>query len=389
MEVTEINDDSNLSNEDEIGVKDVFKFNRRSISPSTDSKIYNPLTGQDDDEDNEEDFNNYKPSNTDEMLMQGLTKVKLNPLESPDMRKQQSNNKGYQQQQQHQNEEEIETNHFAEKMMNSSISSVDKSSLFADDTNRVDDSMSPESQGIQNDIFPSTKDNHINDGDYNNMNMNNLTINTNRNSISNYSDYPPTPTINSHQQRYQNSTNKHHNTSSISGTANDIANSINSLSNKIEEIKYDSGTGPCRRCHNEITGKQKSIWSKDFQLSGQWHRKCFLCYTCNTPFRRGESCYVFEDKPYCETHFHELNGTICKICDKGVEGECLENEIGEIFHSSCLTCHYCNNVIKSDYFVYSNHILCENDAIKQSKLLKENGGIDDKVSRRRTKFLYL
>ncbi|OWB82982.1 hypothetical protein B5S33_g1611 [[Candida] boidinii] len=390
MEVTEINDDSNLLNENESEIKDVFKFNKTPISPITDSSMYNPLA-------DEEDFNSYNPSNTDEMLMQGLTKVKLNPLESPDMRKQTSN-KGYQQQNETTAaEEEIGASHepydngFAEKMINSSISSVDKSSLFADDINRVDDSMSPESQVITNDEFATAKNNHIQDDSFNNSkNKNNLSINTNRNSTSNYSDYLPTPTINSHSQLYQNSTKTHHDATSTPGTViNDVASSINSLPTKNEEVKYDSGTGPCRRCHNEITGKQKSIWSKDFQLSGQWHRKCFLCYTCNTPFRRGESCYVFEDKPYCETHFHELNGTICKICGKGVEGECLENEIGEIFHSSCLTCHYCNNVIKSDYFVYSNHILCENDAIKQSKLLKENGGVDDKVSRRRTKFLYL
>ncbi|VEU19993.1 DEKNAAC100606 [Brettanomyces naardenensis] len=158
-----------------------------------------------------------------------------------------------------------------------------------------------------------------------------------------------------------------------------------------EEVKYPPGKGPCRKCHKPILPGQKSIWSKDNQLSGQWHRRCFSCYACSTKFSKGQSCYVYNDRPYCETHFHELNGSLCRICGKGVEGECLQNEVNEVFHMDCLKCSYCGVPIRTDYFIYNGQVMCENDAKEQMMLMREgnNGAESDKVVKRRTRMMYV
>lgn len=158
-----------------------------------------------------------------------------------------------------------------------------------------------------------------------------------------------------------------------------------------QEVKYPPGHGPCRKCHKPILPGQKSIWSKDSQLSGQWHRKCFSCYACDQKFTKGQSCYVYNDRPYCETHFHELNGSLCKICGKGVEGECLQNEVNEVFHTECLKCCMCGVPIRSEYFIYCGKVLCEKDAEEQVRLIQDgtSQSNSDMVIKRRTRMLYV
>lgn len=157
------------------------------------------------------------------------------------------------------------------------------------------------------------------------------------------------------------------------------------------EARYASGEGPCRRCGLEITGK--SIWLKDGQMSGRWHRACFLCYRCNTVFAKGTNCYVIADKPYCHYDFHYLNHSLCKTCNGGIEGQCLENNNGERFHADCLKCLKCGVGINRDYFVLDGKALCEKDGmaeIEKEQRLEEHassgglavGGL--KVEKRRT-----
>ena len=173
-----------------------------------------------------------------------------------------------------------------------------------------------------------------------------------------------------------------------------ISANANASTNKkhTNEIKYPPGQGPCRKCNQPILKGQKSIWSKDSQLSGQWHRRCFSCYSCSQKFTKGQSCYVYNDRPYCETHFHELNGSLCRICGKGVEGECLQNEVNEVFHTSCLKCCVCGAAIRTEYFIYCGKVLCENDANEQIKLIQANSDkltTTDKVVKRRTRLMHV
>lgn len=160
--------------------------------------------------------------------------------------------------------------------------------------------------------------------------------------------------------------------------------------------KNAPGEGPCRVCNNEIEknarGGQKSIYSKNAELSGQWHRDCFSCayVGCNVKFNKHVSCYVLLDNAFCHDHYHTLNGTRCQSCRLGIEGDCIENEMKQKWHVHCLKCSKCNSGIISDYFLINNEIYCEDDASKEIKNMERNGlSTTDKVAKRRTRILFL
>ncbi|KAG7662145.1 uncharacterized protein J8A68_004407 [[Candida] subhashii] len=159
----------------------------------------------------------------------------------------------------------------------------------------------------------------------------------------------------------------------------------------LSPIIYPAGQGPCRACHLPILagshGSDKAIYSKSGDLSGQWHRRCFRCShpNCNTQFTKSVAVYVLADMPYCYEHYHELNGSRCEECMIGIEGECIENELGQRWHLGCLKCWNCRGRIRGDYWVVDGEICCEEDA----KILvldreREGGGVD-KMVRRRTR----
>ncbi|AGO12705.1 AaceriADR232Wp [[Ashbya] aceris (nom. inval.)] len=124
--------------------------------------------------------------------------------------------------------------------------------------------------------------------------------------------------------------------------------------------KYPPGKGPCRSCGEKI--KTKSIYSKrEGELSGQWHRECFRCTVCALKFNKHVPCYILDDVIYCRQHYHEANNSICRVCRDFIEGECLENDKGETFHVSCLTCYLCRRLIQEDYYIYNDELpLCAN-----------------------------
>lgn len=93
--------------------------------------------------------------------------------------------------------------------------------------------------------------------------------------------------------------------------------------------------GNCRGCGEVIKGK--SVSSADGRLSGRYHKQCFVCKTCQAPFQTADF-YVLNNHPYCERHYHQLNGSLCKSCDGGIEGQYLETELKQKFHPGCFTC---------------------------------------------------
>ena len=93
--------------------------------------------------------------------------------------------------------------------------------------------------------------------------------------------------------------------------------------------------GNCRGCGEVIKGK--SVSSADGRLSGRYHKQCFVCETCNEPFQTADF-YVLNNYPYCERHYHQLNGSLCEACDGGIEGQYLETELKLKFHPGCFVC---------------------------------------------------
>ncbi|KAH6968735.1 hypothetical protein HG530_006318 [Fusarium avenaceum] len=117
--------------------------------------------------------------------------------------------------------------------------------------------------------------------------------------------------------------------------------------------------GNCKACGLAITGK--SISSADGRLTGKYHKACFVCTTCSEPFASAEF-YVLEDKPYCNHHYHKLNGSICGSCEKGIEGQYLEDEFSIKYHVGCFRCLDCGRSLSDGYFEVDGKSYCERDA---------------------------
>ncbi|EED19765.1 LIM domain protein [Talaromyces stipitatus ATCC 10500] len=123
----------------------------------------------------------------------------------------------------------------------------------------------------------------------------------------------------------------------------------------------------CRGCGQGIVGK--SVSSADGRLTGRYHKACFVCFTCRSPFETADF-YVLDDHPYCSQHYHELNGSTCATCKQGIEGQYLETIENSTygtgnpqkFHPDCLTCRTCRVVLRGDYFEWNGQVYCERDA---------------------------
>lgn len=120
-----------------------------------------------------------------------------------------------------------------------------------------------------------------------------------------------------------------------------------------------SSRGDCKSCGLPITGK--SISSADGRLTGRYHKACFVCTTCKEPFSSA-TFYVLDDKPYCDRHYHQLNGSLCGGCGNGIEGQYLEDESGRKHHPGCFRCADCRVVLKDGYFEVNGRAFCEKDA---------------------------
>ncbi|KAJ5156923.1 uncharacterized protein N7482_008023 [Penicillium canariense] len=124
--------------------------------------------------------------------------------------------------------------------------------------------------------------------------------------------------------------------------------------------------GNCKGCGEAIMGK--SISSSDGRLTGRYHRGCFVCFECHSPFQTADF-YVLNNRPYCAQHYHERNGSLCSTCHHGIEGQYLEtveqnggHPDRRRFHPDCLQCRTCHVSLKGDYFEWNGEVYCEQDA---------------------------
>lgn len=136
-----------------------------------------------------------------------------------------------------------------------------------------------------------------------------------------------------------------------------------------------SGTrskGKCKGCNETITGK--SISSSDGRLTGRYHRGCFVCFECHSPFQTIDF-YVLNNRPFCAQHYHERNGSLCTGCHTGIEGHYLETvewnparSDRRRFHTECLQCRTCHVLLKGEYFEWNGEVFCERDARRAAAL---------------------
>ena len=145
--------------------------------------------------------------------------------------------------------------------------------------------------------------------------------------------------------------------------------------------------GNCKGCGEAIKGK--SVSSADGRLTGRYHKQCFVCVTCSEPFT-ASTFYVINDAPYCERHYHKLNGSVCSTCDRGIEGQYLETERKQKYHPGCLTCADCKRSLRHDYFEMNGRVYCERDAFRraqQGRFLGPGAGGTNKMERRTTRLM--
>lgn len=87
-------------------------------------------------------------------------------------------------------------------------------------------------------------------------------------------------------------------------------------------------------------------------LNHQWHPECFVCRECFAPFTNG-SFFELDGKPYCETHYHLLRGSLCSGCQKPITGRCI-TAMGKKFHPEHFVCAFCLKQLNKGTFKEQN-----------------------------------
>lgn len=132
----------------------------------------------------------------------------------------------------------------------------------------------------------------------------------------------------------------------------------------------------CRKCNLSV--EKGAVKSSDGALRGVFHRSCFSCAACEAPFTDG-SFYVYNNQPYCARHYHRLNGSLCRECEGGIEGDCRQTDTGDRFHPQCFSCQYTSKKGAScleplaDYYVVGDQRLCERHAARVGRRLAKAG----------------
>jgi len=131
----------------------------------------------------------------------------------------------------------------------------------------------------------------------------------------------------------------------------------------------------CRRCDKPI--EKAAVFSSDGQLKGKYHRACFTCAACHTPFP-DNTFYVHSGQPLCAFHYHEANRSLCAAptCGKPIEGACAITYSGDRFHPGCLTCSQpdCEESLE-EYWEVDGARLCERHA-RMAGALSDYGASD-------------
>lgn len=99
----------------------------------------------------------------------------------------------------------------------------------------------------------------------------------------------------------------------------------------------------CLRCHDKmgipICGAcRRPIEERVVTALGKhWHVEHFVCAKCEKPFL-GHRHYEKRGLAYCETHYHQLFGNLCFVCNQVIGGDgkyqiIYTNKIRQIFNN--------------------------------------------------------
>jgi len=94
-------------------------------------------------------------------------------------------------------------------------------------------------------------------------------------------------------------------------------------------------------------------------LGKHWHVEHFVCAKCEKPFL-GHRHYEKRGLAYCETHYHQLFGNLCFVCNQVIGGDVFTalNKAWCVNHFSCDMCNV-NLDLKSKFYEYDEKPVCK------------------------------
>ncbi|XP_063703383.1 LIM and senescent cell antigen-like-containing domain protein 1 [Culicoides brevitarsis] len=141
----------------------------------------------------------------------------------------------------------------------------------------------------------------------------------------------------------------------------------------------------CLKCHDRmgipICGAcRRPIEERVVTALGKhWHVEHFVCAKCEKPFL-GHRHYEKRGLAYCETHYHQLFGNLCFVCNQVIAGDVFTalNKAWCVHHFSCSVC---DNKLdqKSKFYEYDEKPVCKkcyekfpNELRKRLRIAHEN-----------------
>lgn len=121
----------------------------------------------------------------------------------------------------------------------------------------------------------------------------------------------------------------------------------------------------CLRCHDKmgipICGAcRRPIEERVVTALGKhWHVEHFVCAKCEKPFM-GNRHYERKGLAYCETHYHELFGNLCFVCNTVIYGDVVTalNKAWCQHHFACATCDT-KMTQKTKFFEFDQKPICK------------------------------
>ncbi|XP_065611148.1 leupaxin isoform X3 [Cyrtonyx montezumae] len=108
----------------------------------------------------------------------------------------------------------------------------------------------------------------------------------------------------------------------------------------------------CQGCERPLTDNYLSA------LQGVWHPECFVCADCLSSFTTG-SFFELEGRPYCELHFHQRQGSVCRGCGHPITGRCITTA-GHKYHPEHFICAYClSQLHKGTFREHGDKMYCQ------------------------------
>ena len=121
----------------------------------------------------------------------------------------------------------------------------------------------------------------------------------------------------------------------------------------------------CLRCHDKIGIPICGACKQPIEdervtnaLGKQWHVDHFCCAKCEKPFH-GNRHYEKNGVAYCETHFNQLFGDVCFICNKNITRDVVTalNKCYCVNHFQCMGCDV-KLTLKSKFHEFDLKPLC-------------------------------